>query len=229
MQSGLNFLIFKDPMSEMSIKLGNTAVKNESFGVPKGAAPPVMIGSKPTLITLKSSPMRFLIMDAPRPSNLHLYIKECRKQHVTDIVRVCEETYSATSLESAGINLHEMPYSDGHSPPRQVLDNWLSLVDQVFFQQSTKSSSASGPNISSAIRPTTAPTIAVHCVAGLGRAPVLVAIALIEFLNLDPVEAVALIRQHRRGAINDKQLNWLEQYKRSYKRIGVGEGCCVVM
>ena len=216
-------------MSEVSNKLAKIAAKNETLGVQKGVAPPVMIGSKPTLITLKSSPMRFLIMDAPRPSNLHLYIKECRKQHVTDIVRVCEETYSAASLESAGITLHEMPYSDGHSPPRHVLDSWLTLVDQVFFQQSNKSSSAPGPNISSAVRPTTAPAIAVHCVAGLGRAPVLVAIALIEFLNLDPVEAVALIRQHRRGAINDKQLNWLEQYRRSYKRSGGGGGCCVVM
>lgn len=216
-------------MSETSNKPAIMAVKNETPRVPKGVAPPVMIGSKPTLITLKSSPMRFLIMDAPRPSNLHLYIKECRKQHVTDIVRVCEETYSAASLESAGITLHEMPYSDGHSPPRHVLDSWLTLVDQVFFQQPAKSSTAPGPN-TSAVRPTTAPTIAVHCVAGLGRAPVLVAIALIEFLNLDPVEAVALIRQHRRGAINDKQLNWLEQYKRSYKRSGGGgEGCCVVM
>jgi len=196
-------------------------------GVPKGAAPPVMIGSKPTLITLKNSPMRFLIMDAPRPSNLHLYIKECRKQHVTDIVRVCEPTYSATGLESAGIHLHEMPYSDGHSPPKQVLDSWLMLVDQVFFQSrgsggTVSGSDASTPNGGGA-------TVAVHCVAGLGRAPVLVAIALIEFLNLDPVEAVALIRQHRRGAINDKQLNWLERYQRSYSRMGSGGGCCVVM
>lgn len=215
--------------TNMTMKSDNT------LGLSKGAAPPVMIGSKPTLITLKNSPMRFLIMDAPRPSNLHLYIKECRKQHVTDIVRVCEPTYSATGLESAGINLHEMPYSDGHSPPKHVLDSWLTLVDQVFFQPRGSGGSVSGsdtstPNGVSAVRPTmTTPTVAVHCVAGLGRAPVLVAIALIEFLHLDPVEAVALIRQHRRGAINDKQLNWLERYQRSYSRMGSGAGCCVVM
>jgi len=218
-------------MSEVSGTMLSTptmAMKNDAIGSSKGAAPPVMIGSKPTLITLKNSPMRFLIMDAPRPSNLHLYIKECRKQHVTDIVRVCEPTYSATGLESAGITLHEMPYSDGHSPPKNVLDSWLSLVDQVFFQP-PRGASAANPNGASAVRPTTTPTVAVHCVAGLGRAPVLVAIAMIEFFNLDPVEAVALIRQHRRGAINDKQLNWLEKYQRSYSRMGGGGACCVVM
>jgi protein tyrosine phosphatase type 4A len=59
----------------------------------------------------------------------------------------------------------------------------------------------------------------------------LVAIALIEFANMDPVEAVTFIRQHRRGAINDKQLIWLEQYKRSFKtsQKSGGDACCVVM
>lgn len=54
--------------------------------------------------------------------------------------------------------------------------------------------------------------VAVHCVAGLGRAPVLVAIALIE-AGLKFEEAVERIREVRRGAINAKQLQWLAQYK----------------
>ena len=73
------------------------------------------------------------------------------------------------------------------------------------------------------------PTIAVHCVAGLGRAPVLVAIALIEFAKMDPVTAADFIRKHRRGAINNTQLDWLERYKRRYKGGNAGGGCCVVM
>lgn len=168
-------------------------------------------------------------MDAPRQSNLHLYVKECRKHHVTDVVRVCESTYSAAGLDTAGIFLHELPYSDGHSPPQDVLDRWLKLVDERFFNPPPLSA---GTNVSSAHGGSRAsvsalsPCIAVHCVAGLGRAPVLVAIALIEFAHMDAVEAVTLIRKHRRGAINDKQLHWLEQYKRT----GIhGHSCCVVM
>lgn len=174
----------------------------------------IMIGSKPTLITDTNTPLRFLIMDAPRPNNLHLYIKECKKHNVTDVVRVCEPTYLETDLINAGIKLHEMPYPDGHSPPDEVLNRWLDIVHERFFVNANSSNK---------------PTIAVHCVAGLGRAPVLVAIALIEFSGMDPVEAVVLIRKHRRGAINDKQLNFLETYQRRFKKGGAVGGCCILM
>lgn len=169
------------------------------------------IGTKPTLIEAK--PMKFLIMDAPKQANLHLYIKEMRKHSVTDVVRVCEQTYLAGELQAAGIQLHEMEYKDGTSPPKELIDKWLVLVDKTFFQSPTTGADS--------------PCIAVHCVAGLGRAPVLVALALIEFNNMDPVEAVSLIRRHRRGAINEKQLLYLEKYKKSYKRADAA--CCIIL
>lgn len=213
-------------------------------------------------------------MDAPRSHNLHQYIKECKRHNVTDVVRVCEPTYSAADLTKAGIQLHEMPYPDGHSPPDDVLDRWLKLVDERFIHpvdinlpiasgssslgaslnaggtSATASASAHGNangngngtthtadsdnlinttnnNTKTKTNSSTTTTIAVHCVAGLGRAPVLVAIALIEFCQMEPVDAALFIRRHRRGAINNTQLDWLEQYKRRYK--GSHDKCCIVM
>ena len=61
-------------------------------------------------------------------------------------------------------------------------------------------------------------TVAVHCVAGLGRAPVLVAIALIED-GMEPLDAVHEIRSKRKGAINARQLAYLEN---TYKRRAAG-------
>ena len=52
--------------------------------------------------------------------------------------------------------------------------------------------------------------IAVHCVAGLGRAPVLVALVLIEG-GMKYEDAVQFIRQKQRGAFNSKLL-YLEKY-----------------
>lgn len=86
------------------------------------------------------------------------------------------------------------------------------------------------------------PCIAAHCVAGLGRyfyflltkrkrnpiwnyrAPVLIAIALIEE-GMDPLESVAFIRKHRQGAISNKQLKYIENYKRRRRHEHVG--CCI--
>lgn len=174
------------------------------------AANAMTIGTEPTFIEIKQ--MRFLIMDAPRQGNLHLYIKKLRKHHVTDVVRYCEPTYKPDELTNAGIRLHEMEFKDGTSPSKEIIMAWLQLVDKTFFQ-------GAGDNA----------CIAVHCVAGLGRAPQMVAIALIEFGNMDPVEAVSYIRERRRGAINEKQLLYLEGYRKQYKRVGGEGGCCVIL
>lgn len=239
-----------------SNKSDNSASSSSPITVGGG----VMIGHKPSVIARGS--MRFLVMDAPRQSNLYLYIRECRKHGVTDLVRVCEPTYDGeVDLNNAGIELHEMEYPDGTSPSKEVLERWLDLVHRRYFRSSSGSNSNNKPTanggsdgkgeenglVSSSSNSSTTNggtfvssvtpvpkkgdrTIGVHCVAGLGRAPVLVAIALVEFAAMDPVEAVIFIRRHRRGAINGKQLNYLEKYKRQWKGGGTDVCCnCVIM
>ncbi len=81
------------------------------------------------------------------------------------------------------------------------MTDWLSLVDKKFHTHKKPSESVD-PG-----------TIGVHCVAGLGRAPVLVAMALIE-AGMAPLDSVIYIRERRRGAINARQLKYLEAYKK---------------
>lgn len=64
-----------------------------------------------------------------------------------------------------------MEYDDGGAPPTEIINKWLDVVQTTFHD----APDSSGPNGNEG------PAIAVHCVAGLGRAPVLVAIALIEY------------------------------------------------
>lgn len=148
---------------------------------------------------------RFLIMDAPRGPNISEYIREMKKRQVTDIVRVCEEiTYKAEDMEKAQITVHDMSFRDGTTPQADILQKWLTLCREKFVKNK-----ASG-------------TIAVHCVAGLGRAPLMVAIALIES-GRDYTKVVELIRNRRSGCINRRQLEFLKGYTPQGK-----QGCCVI-
>ncbi|RWS12902.1 protein tyrosine phosphatase type IVA 2-like protein [Dinothrombium tinctorium] len=145
----------------------------------------------PSEITFKS--MRFLIMDRPTDETLNNFIQELQKRNVKDVVRVCEPTYKIDQLTNCGITVHDWQFDDGSPPPPQVVENWFNLLRTRFRDE---------PDC----------CVAVHCVAGLGRAPVLVALALIE-LGMKYEDAVELIRQKRRGAINAKQLSYLASYR----------------
>jgi protein tyrosine phosphatase type 4A len=57
------------------------------------------------------------------------------------------------------------------------------------------------------------------------RAPVLVAIALIERANMKPLDAIQFIRKCRRGAINAKQMQFIEKYKPRLR----GKTKCLIM
>ncbi|XP_029334750.1 protein tyrosine phosphatase type IVA 1 [Mus caroli] len=145
----------------------------------------------PVEVTYKN--MRFLITHNPTNATLNKFIEELKKYGVTTIVRVCEATYDTTLVEKEGIHVLDWPFDDGAPPSNQIVDDWLSLVKIKFREE---------PGC----------CIAVHCVAGLGRAPVLVALALIEG-GMKYEDAVQFIRQKRRGAFNSKQLLYLEKYR----------------
>uniref|UniRef100_A0A8C2JNF9 Protein tyrosine phosphatase type IVA 3 n=1 Tax=Cyprinus carpio TaxID=7962 RepID=A0A8C2JNF9_CYPCA len=106
--------------------------------------------------------------------------------------------------------LQDWPFDDGAPPPTQIVDDWLNLLKTKFREE---------PGC----------CIAVHCVAGLGRAPVLVALALIE-CGMKYEDAVQFIRQKRRGAFNSKQLLYLEKYRPKMRlrfKDANGHNCCV--
>jgi len=148
--------------------------------------------------------LRCLILDAPTNENVDVYIKEMQDFGVTDLVRTCELTYDERLVESAGILTHEMVFGDGEAPTDDILLSWLELVNTVGGKKGA---------------------LGVHCVAGLGRAPVLVAVALVE-RGMDPLDAIAFIRDRRKGAINRRQLQYLRNYKR---RSRSDKRCCAVM
>ncbi|KAJ3321264.1 Protein tyrosine phosphatase type IVA 1 [Boothiomyces sp. JEL0866] len=155
--------------------------------------------------------LRFIIMDCPTESSLSEYLKELKIRGVTDVVRVCEPTYDRNLLIEQNINVHDWPYPDGGIPPAQILTDYLTLVEARFGNITLSKEIIQDKTVTVVDH---SPVIAVHCVAGLGRAPVLVAVALIE-AGFAPLDAIDFIRKCRRGAFNAHQLKYLiDTYKK---------------
>ncbi|KRT81004.1 hypothetical protein AMK59_5641 [Oryctes borbonicus] len=165
---------------------------------------------RPAPSEIECKGFKFLITDRPSDQTIQSYLQELKRHSVTAVVRVCAPSYQTVELQKEGITVYDLEYDDGTYPPTIVVDEWFKLLKKQFHDN---------PDA----------CVAVHCIAGLGRAPVMVALALIE-LGLKYEEAVELIREKRRGAINAKQLGFLEKYRpksRLKQKNGYKNSCCV--
>jgi protein tyrosine phosphatase type 4A len=163
-----------------------------------------MLVNQPTFI--EKGRVKCVIMDAPSDANASVYLKVLQGHGVKAIVRTCESTYAKEFFEQQGVLVHEITLPDGDPPTKEIIIQFLDVVDGILEQNAG---------------------FAVQCLAGLGRAPVLAAIALIEREGMDPMDVIALIRSKRKGAINARQVKFLETYQPLTKK-GVGP-CCTVM
>ncbi|XP_071050756.1 PRL-1 phosphatase-like [Onthophagus taurus] len=151
---------------------------------------------------------KFLITDMPSDCTINLYLNQLKKHTVKHVIRVCKPSYNIEWLMERGVEVHDLVYDDGGSPSKDLVERWFDLL-KMAYQENPEG------------------CVAVHCVAGLGRAPVMVAITLIE-LGMDYEDAVELIRQKRRGAINTKQLNYLEEYRPKGFLKNKKKYCCLI-
>ncbi|KAI8802021.1 protein-tyrosine phosphatase-like protein, partial [Cladochytrium replicatum] len=133
-------------------------------------------------------PTRFLILDCPSDETLPEYLPVLEDVNVTHIIRITEnQMYNPQPLMDQGIAVHDtFFFEDGTVPSEATVDAFLSLLDSLAPQT----------------------TVAVHCISGIGRAPVLVTLALVD-AGVDPMDAIEYVRARRRGALNNKQVAWI--------------------
>ncbi|KAI8973374.1 protein-tyrosine phosphatase-like protein [Mycotypha africana] len=176
--------------------------------------------------------IRFLLLDCPTTSNLPFYLEEFNRYNVSLVIR-CQQfnnddsknskyNYDITPLVDQDIQVHDLPFKDGGIPPPSIIQKWLTILNSICTEQVQSNKQQDGEQPV----PISTPTIAVHCMAGLGRAPVLVAIALIELFHMEPLDTVEFIRNRRKGAFNSAQISFLDYYKPSLRNNNVF-GLCV--
>ena len=118
-----------------------------------------------------------------------------QKHKVSHLVRVCDASYDAARVGKEGIEVKDWPFVDGDAPPDTIITQWLDLVSRMSEGKGVRNGSPhllhpifsllvfpKLPNVHAAHQVT---GIHIHCVAGLGRAPVLVGIALVEVKFFD--------------------------------------------
>jgi len=144
--------------------------------------------------------MKFIVSCTPYDDTLPRFIELWKAQGVKNVVRVCQaSTYDPAPAIAEGITVHEMEFPDGTNPPPEMIAKWLQIVNSVFPAKGKAS-------------PDAGQAIAVHCVAGLGRAPMLVAIAFIE-RGMGNLKAIEFVRSKRVKCLNTNQLAFVRSYK----------------
>ncbi|CAF0902637.1 unnamed protein product [Adineta steineri] len=153
---------------------------------------------------LRYKNLRFLITDSPDDENIQSFTETCLKYGVTATVRVSEKTYDTKPIETAGIKVYNLEYPDGSAPDSLVREKWLNIVKE----------NKNG-------------CIAVHCIHGLGRSPVLVAMALRE-AGMNRQESIDFVRARRRGSFNVRQLEFLQNYHSGHRLTDKHVGCLIM-
>ena len=150
----------------------------------------------------------FLIMSAPDDSSMKRCIKDLENYNVKHLVRSCEKTYDESMLDEQGIKVTELMFPDGMLPDQPIIDQWLKIVDEFFTSHKSgeviekkKDEGIKRHRAGDIQKDPSPPRIGVHCVAGLGRAPLMVALALVH-KGCSRINAIELIRKNRPGSLN---------------------------
>lgn len=108
----------------VSVAINPTTARLQRLPTPPRSPGLIPLGKQLTLIEPPMTKnIRFLILDCPTDSTLPFYMTELKRYGVTDVVRCCEPTYSAETLQNQNIAVHDWPFRDG-----AVVSNFVRLL-----------------------------------------------------------------------------------------------------
>lgn len=174
----------------MSKKQNNLPKSNSLENITNEISRKTTLSINLNVIQSKSG-LNYYITQSPDPNNLHNYKDLLLKNNINVLIKLCEENkYDADYLEHNGITVINIPLRDGTVPNKNVIKIWTDIVKQEIKKKNK--------------------SIAIHCMSGLGRAPLFVCVCLIIIDKMDPIEAITKVRSQIKLALNTNQIRFLE-------------------
>lgn len=137
-----------------------------------------------------NSGFRYCVTQSPDPNNLQNYKDFFLSNGIKTLVKLCEcNRYDIEYLEHNGIKVIDIPLQDGTTPSKDIIKKWIDIIKQEIKNKNN--------------------SIAVHCMSGLGRAPLFVCVGLVMIDKIDPIDAITIVRKTIRSALNTNQINFL--------------------
>jgi len=138
--------------------------------------------------------IHFFIFQTPTQQNIVQYASQLYNNGVKYIICLTTPLYNPAILTEHGIIYDNIFIKDGDVPELDHLLKWFDLLDDQINN------------------------IGIHCNAGIGRAPLMVVIALI-YLGMNYLDAIDHVRHVIKNALNTVQLNYIYKIHKTIKKM----------
>jgi protein-tyrosine phosphatase len=134
----------------------------------------------------------FIISGTPSDSIIDEYISLLQKNSINLVINLTESNnrYNTEKIKNINIDYLHFPIEDGNILTDEKIKHFIAFLYRYN-------------------------SIAFHCQAGLGRAPLMCAIGFIILFNYKPLDAITKIREKEKLAFNTIQLTYLTHFKRN--------------
>lgn len=168
-----------------------------------------------TINKIKKGSLTFYTTCVPTDNNLDKYIEIIKKNKITHLVRSCELSYDEKKV-AEHCSTYYIEIKDGKYPEHKKVIEWINYLYKVFYENPTLNNS-----------------IIIHCVAGLGRSPLLVVIGLIVCEKMRPEDALFYVRKHIKQCLNKIQVEYVllsdwSKYIKHFNKL-IGNDMCTIL
>lgn len=175
----------------------------------------------------KVNNIRVFLSGSPTESTIDRFVKSVNKNGITDVFCFCSLKYNPDILQNTKVNFHHLEFTDGSIPTVNIIEKFNLLIDNILLRDEMDVNLSNLAEYKYNYK-TLFHNIYMHCNAGLGRAPVMLAYLMISRFDWDKTTCISNIRKNRKKSINRKQLEWI--YDTNIKKIKIkkSDSCCLM-